>query len=289
MKEIAHLFTREKDTHKGNYGSVLIIGGSTGLTGAVCLCACACLRVGAGVVRVGVPKSLNNIFEIKLTEVMSIPLPESEKGVLGERAYFEIKRILNRIDVLAIGPGISTHHAVRRLVIKILRYIDKPVVLDADGINVLAQNIEVLNKRRAKDLILTPHLGEFSRLINISCEEIKKRRKLLVKEFSRKYNLIFVLKGNRTIISDGVELFENKTGNPGMATAGSGDVLTGIISGLLAQGIKPIDAARWGVYLHGLAGDWGARNKTEPGLIAGDIVEYLPVVLKYLRGKIKPR
>jgi NAD(P)H-hydrate epimerase len=275
------LHKRKVDTHKGDYGYVFILGGSPGLTGAVCLCAQAALRIGAGLVRVGVPKSLNNIFEVKLTEVMSMPL-EEEKGCLSFRALRQIKTILNKIDVFALGCGAARHSSTGKLILKIVKDIENSLVVDADGINALTGKLEVLNKKKTKNLILTPHLGEFSRLTGLGVEKIKKMRKELVRDFAFKYNLILVLKGHRTLVSDGKRLFENKTGNPGMATAGMGDVLTGIIAGLLAQGIKAFEAARLGVYLHGLAGDLAAKNKSQMGLIASDIMEYLPKAIKRL-------
>jgi NAD(P)H-hydrate epimerase len=280
MRLPVQLYRRKPDTHKGDYGYVLILGGSRGLTGAVCLATQACLRIGAGLVKVGVPFSLNNIFETKLTEAITLPLKEI-KGNLSVSAFEQIKSILSKIDVVALGCGVGLYPSTKKLMLKIIKEIDKPLIVDADAINALAENLEVLKKRKSKNLILTPHLKEFSRLIKIDIEEIKKKRKFLVKEFAFKYNLILVLKGYRTLVSDGKEFFENKSGNPGMATAGSGDVLTGMIAGLVAQGISCFAAAKWGVYLHGLSGDLAAKEKTQMCLIASDIIEYLPKAIKF--------
>ncbi|MEM7817089.1 MAG: NAD(P)H-hydrate dehydratase, partial [Candidatus Aenigmatarchaeota archaeon] len=233
MKLPTFLWKRKPDTHKGDYGYVLVLGGSVGLTGAVCLCAQASLRIGAGLVRVGVPKSLNSIFEIKLTEVMSLPL-EEEDGYLSISAFSKIKDFIQKIDVIALGCGAGRHQSTQKLFLKLLSEIDKTFVVDADGINALVDNLEVLKNRRAKNLVLTPHLGEFSRLIKLDIKKIKENRKELVKDFSSRYNLVLLLKGYHSIVSDGKKLYENKTGNPGMAKAGSGDVLTGIIAGLIA-------------------------------------------------------
>ena len=282
MRLPVQLLKRKPDTHKGDYGSLLVIGASPGLTGAVALCAQAAMRIGTGLVRVGVPDKLNSIFEIKLTEAMSIPLKSSGRGYLSQEALSQIKGILNKIDVIALGCGASQNPATKKLLLKIIKDIDKPLVIDADGINALASNTEVLRKRKAKNVILTPHLAEFSRLIGVNKEQIKKKRKELVKKFSLKYNLTLVLKGHKTIISNGRDVFENKTGNPGMATAGSGDVLTGMIAGLLAQGLSIFDAAKYGVYLHGLSADYAAKDKTQNCLIASDIIEYLPKTFKAL-------
>ncbi|MEI8350613.1 MAG: NAD(P)H-hydrate dehydratase [Candidatus Omnitrophota bacterium] len=282
MKLPVQLLKRKPDTHKGDYGYVLAIGGSPGLTGAVCLCAEAALRIGAGLVRVGVPKSLHNIFEVKLTEVMSVPLEESREGHFSVNALARIEDIAKKIDVIALGCGASQNISTQKLILKIIETIDKPLVIDADGINALSKNIGILKRCKSKNIIVTPHMGEFSRLVRIGVEEIKAKRKELVKDFAFQYNLILVLKGHRTLISDGKEIFENITGNPGMATAGSGDVLTGMIAGLIGQGLGCLEAARLGVYLHGLAGDLAAKDKTQNCLIASDIIEYLPKVIKKL-------
>lgn len=273
------LLKRKPDTHKGDYGYVFVLGGSPGLTGAVCLCAQAALRAGAGLVRIGIPKSLNDIFEIKLTEAMSLALEETS-GCLCENAFEKIANFIDKIDVMVIGcgAGISTH--TKRLFLKIIREIDKPLVIDADGLNALAADLNVLKERKSKNVVLTPHMAEFSRLSQLTIDEIGKKRKKLVKDFAFKYNLTLVLKGNRSLISNGNLLFENKTGNPGMATAGSGDVLSGVIAGLISQGLNCVEAARIGVYLHGLAGDFAAKDKTEICLIASDIIEYLPKAIK---------
>ncbi|MBN2120185.1 MAG: NAD(P)H-hydrate dehydratase [Candidatus Omnitrophica bacterium] len=285
---------RRFDTHKGDYGHVLIIGGSKGLSGAVCLAGQACLRSGAGLVTAAVPADLDHIFEIKLTEVMSLGL-DSKSGRLSSNSFLKIKKFIKkrRVGVLAVGPGLSTAPSAQKLAHRILEQLDLPVILDADGINAVSQNLEILKKTKSK-IILTPHLGEFSRLIKKSTAFIKVNRKRLAKDFALRYNLVLVLKGTKTIITDGKRFFENTTGNPGMATAGSGDVLTGIISGLLAQSLqmKPsagklqktlFEIAKLGVYLHGLAGDMAAKEKTQLCLIASDIIDKLPLAVKRLR------
>jgi len=271
---------RRPETHKGDYGHVLVAGASPGMTGAVCLAAQAALRAGSGLVTAAVPSSLNQILEIKLTEVMSLPLPETRSGTLSVKAFPDLAAFCRKSDVLALGCGASTDLSTVRLFHKLVRELNIFLVLDADGINALAQDIGILEKRRSSSLVLTPHPGEFSRLIKKDKEFIKNNRKELAKEFALRYNLILVLKGHRTIITDGDMIFENTTGNPGMATAGSGDVLTGIISGLAAQGMGAFDAACLGVYIHGLAGDLAARDLTEMCLNASDIITYLPRAIK---------
>lgn len=279
MRLPARLLKRKPDTHKGDYGHVLVVGACRGLTGAVCLAAQGALRIGAGLVTVGVPRSLNDIFEIELTEVMSLALPEKH-GALSLEAFKKIKDVLKKIDVIVIGPGASLKPSAQKLIVKIVKEIDKPMVVDADAITALASDISILSSRRTDELILTPHPGEFSRLIKASTAVIKKKRKELARKFALRYNLTLVLKGHHTLVADGKRFYENTTGNPGMATAGAGDVLAGIIAGLCAQGLSCFEAAKTGVYLHGLAGDLAAKDKTKSCLIASDIIEYLPQAVK---------
>jgi len=270
---------RKPNTHKGDYGHVLVIGGSSGLSGAVCLSAKAALRSGTGLVTVGVPKSLNNIFEIKLTEAMSLPLAD-KAGALSLEAFKGISKFSKKSDFIVIGPGAGLSTSTQKLIVRIVKEIDKPILVDADGLTALAGNLEALAKRKTKKLILTPHLGEFSRLVKLDRLKINKNRKELVKKFSLRYNLTLVLKGSRTLVSDGKRIFENKSGNPGMATAGMGDVLSGVIAGLAAQGLDPFTAAKFGVYLHGIAGDFAAQDKTQNCLIASDVIDNLPKAFK---------
>jgi len=284
MRLPVQLLKRKSDTHKGDYGHILIIGGSLGLSGAVCLCARAALRSGAGLVTVGIPKSLNSIFEIKLTEAMSLPLVD-QGGALSQKAFSNIKRFLNKTDLIVLGPGAGLGVTTKKLIVRIVKEVDKPMVVDADALTALSSNLGALLNRKTKTIILTPHLGEFSRLVKLDVSKIKKNRKELVKKFSLRYNLTLVLKGSRTLVSNGQKTFENNTGNPGMATAGAGDVLSGVISGLLSQGIDSFEAAKLGVYLHGLSGDMAARDKTQNCLIASDIIDYLPSAIKRLLKK----
>lgn len=279
MQSPVQLPKRNPDTHKGDYGYVLIIGASLGLTGAVCLSARAALKAGAGLVRVGVPESLNNIFEIKLTEEMSLPLID-RGGFLTQRSFFEIEKVLGKVDVLVVGPGAGLAEATQKLILKIIKDVNKPIVIDADAISALASDIDILDKRKSKNLIITPHHQEFSRLIKADLSEVKKKRKELAGNFALRYNLTLVLKGSQSLVAHGKELFENTSGNPGMATAGAGDVLSGIIAGLIAQGLEPFSAAKLGVYLHGLSGDLAAKDKTQSCLIASDLIDYLPQAIK---------
>ncbi|MCF7894443.1 MAG: NAD(P)H-hydrate dehydratase [Candidatus Omnitrophica bacterium] len=275
------LLKRKPETHKGSYGQVLVVGGSPGLTGAVCLCAQAALRIGAGLVKVAVAESLHSIFEIKLTEEMSIPLAD-KKGHLSAKAFKTIERSLDKVSVLVLGPGAGLHPATQKLVIKIIKKVDKPLVIDADGLNILSLSLKVLKKNNNQNIVLTPHLGEFSRLVKKKIRQIKENRKELAKNFALRYNLNLALKGHRTLVTNGKMVFENDTGNPAMATAGTGDVLSGMIAGLIAQGINSYEATKLGVHLHGLAGDLAAQEKTQSCVVASDLINYLPQAIKKL-------
>ncbi|MGI6064941.1 MAG: NAD(P)H-hydrate dehydratase [Bacillota bacterium] len=269
------------DTHKGDYGHVLVVGGSPGMTGAVALAATAAVRSGAGLVTVAVPQSMNNIMEIKITEAMSQPLPETVDGTLALSA-------LNLLDNLAaqktvvFGPGLSRQKETQDLVRAFVANLPSPVVLDADALFALAGCRDLL-KKKSCPVVLTPHPGEMAHLVGCSTKDVQSRRMEVAEQVAREWHVVLVLKGAKTIIAtpDG-RLFVNPTGNPGMATGGSGDVLAGIIGAFMAQGLKPENAAAVAVYLHGLAGDEAARVKGMMSLAAGDLIEYLPIALKEL-------
>ncbi len=278
---------RHSDTHKGTYGHLLLLAGSPGKTGAATLAALGALRVGTGLVTVGVPKSLNPIIEEKLTEAMTEPIPETESGTLGKGSIETTLKIMSsKKTALAIGPGISTTKDTAGFLYEVLRSSSIPIVIDADGITLIAQNLKILKEIKVP-VVLTPHPGEMSRLIGKTGEEVQKNRIGIARNFSSMYNVYTVLKGARTVISspDG-RIFINTTGNPGMASGGMGDVLTGVIGGFLAQGYNPTDACTLGVFAHGLAGDFVAHKKGEAGIIAGDVANSLPETLKeILHGK----
>lgn len=271
---------RAPETHKGDVGHVLVLAGSEGLTGAAALCSLGALRAGAGLVTLGIPKSLNDIMEVKLTEVMTTPLPETKARSLSLQALPEILDLIERVDVVALGPGLSQQPETKRLVQQLLPRVTKPLVVDADGLNAVAEEPKVLS-RLTLPIVVTPHPGEMGRLIRLSAQDVQRDRERIAKEFATKYKVIVVLKGHRTVVAnvDG-ELHINDTGNPGMATGGCGDVLTGAIAGLLGQGLSLFDAARLGVYLHGLAGDMAAEEIGEVGLIASDLLDRIPEALE---------
>jgi NAD(P)H-hydrate epimerase len=271
---------RNRDSHKGNFGKADIIAGSIGMEGAAILTSKAALRSGLGLLRLYIAESLNAIIKTSVPEAITVPQQEMRKGIIGIHNIATILEGTKGTDVVAVGPGCKKTPELSEIIQSLLKELEIPIVIDADGLNVLAKNIEWLSQKKSK-IVITPHLGEMSRLTGISIDEIKKNKVKVAEEFAKKWDVITVLKGASTIVAspDG-KVFINTTGNPGMATAGSGDVLTGIVTGLIAQGIEPLMSAIIGVYIHGLAGDKAAEEKGEYGLIAGDIIEKLPEAIK---------
>lgn len=267
---------RKSDTHKGTYGRVGIIGGSRGMTGAPYLSSQAALRVGAGLVYTIVPKSLETIMCIKLTEVIVKSIEDKGKGHFVKESIIEVLGTTKDMDVIAIGPGLGIDIERIYFLEEIIKSSKIPMVIDADGINCISHNPNILLNSK-KDIIITPHPGEMARLLKKSIKEIQGNREYYAKYAAKKYNIYVVLKGHNTIVaSPNGEIYVNNTGNPGMATAGSGDLLTGIILGLWGQGLSSFDAAKLGVYFHGIAGDLACEDKGEYGVIATDILENIP-------------
>ncbi len=281
MRLPAQLLRRKADSHKGDYGKILILAGSNRFSGAALLCAEAALRSGAGLVTVGVPASVSlALIKNKAKEVMVLPLPQTRSQTLSLAAFSKIKIFLKSVDVLIIGPGLDNHRSTSALVRKIVKRISLPMIIDADALNALNQHLTILKEHTGK-VILTPHAQEMSRLSGSSIDFIKKNRKLVAKKFAKDYNSIVILKGHRSIVTDGARKFYiNATGNPGMATAGSGDVLSGIAGAFLGQGLDVFSSAKYATYIHGLAGDIAALDKTQTGLIASDIISRIPDALK---------
>ncbi|MDF2548719.1 MAG: NAD(P)H-hydrate dehydratase [Anaerosolibacter sp.] len=276
---------RKNDTHKGNYGKAYIVAGSTGMTGAAMLTCEAVLRSGAGLLKVAIPQSLNSIMETRLIEAITVPLPELKKGVVGISDIEKIIKTMKESNVIAIGPGSGQTRELEEVLRNICEEATIPMVLDADALNSLAHRLDILNLLKTT-AVLTPHIGEMARLTNLPIEEIQRNKIQIAIEFAKKWKVILILKGARTVVaSPEGKIFINTTGNPGMATAGSGDVLTGIITGFLAQGLQPLDAALAAVYIHGTAGDRAANRIGEYGLMAGDIVLELPLAIKEIVGK----
>ena len=283
--EVAAILPRRvPDAHKGTCGHVLVIAGSVGLTGAAALASEAAMRTGSGLVTLGIPKSLNDILEGKLTEVMTRPLAEVRKSrCLSLRAVGDIRRLMERADCVAIGPGLGTHRETVELVGRVVGAATIPLVIDADGLNALSKSPTPL-KTTASDVVITPHPGELSRLTGQTIADIRRDPIRAAREAAAEFGATVVLKGAPAVIATKAgRVFVNATGNAGMATGGSGDVLTGIIVGLIGQGLAPEAAAWSGVFLHGLAGDLARDQKGEPGMIAGDILANVPEALRKIR------
>lgn len=253
---------RRSGTHKGDYGHVLVVGGSVGFTGAPVLCAEAALRSGAGLVSLVVPKRVYPIVARKApAEIMVHPLPAPAP-------------LYRKADVIALGPGLSRKPAARALVRRLLACTTQPMVIDADGIMAL-KGIRTL--RRPAGVVLTPHPGEMALLLGTTVKSVQANRKSIAVKTAQQLGAVVVLKGHRTVIaSPKGKAAVNTTGNPGMATGGTGDVLTGVIAALIGQGLDPFAAAKAGVYLHGLAGDLAARRVGQVSLTAGDVLKELP-------------
>jgi NAD(P)H-hydrate epimerase len=285
MRLPARLLRRSLDSHKGDFGHILIIAGSPGYSGAAVLCAEAAMRTGAGLVTLGIPAGLNNaIIKIKPKEVMTLPLPETRGGALSSSGYKKIEAFLGKIDILVIGPGLGLDNSTAKLARKIIKNTDKITVIDADGLGALVGNLDVLKpgtRGWVVSRILTPHPGEMARLLGVGIDTVQSNREEAAKKFAGAYKITVVLKGHTTVVADyHGNVYINKTGNPGMATAGSGDVLTGMIAALRAQGLDDFEAAKYAVYVHGLAGDIAAKEKTQISLIASDIIGKIPNAIK---------
>jgi NAD(P)H-hydrate epimerase len=275
------LFTpRRLDSHKGDYGHLLVIAGSVGKTGAAAMACEAALRMGAGLVTLAIPKSLNAIMEMKLTEVMTEPLPETPKQTLSLRAFNSILRLCENKKAVIIGPGVGTFKETQSLVLRLIRAINLPIILDADGLTALATQPKILPIAN-RSLILTPHPGEMARLIRSTPKEVQDDRIGITRSFSQSHHVHVLLKGYRTLVATPKgEVFINPTGNPGMASGGTGDVLTGMIGGLVCQGYDILQSLQIAVYLHGLAGDKVARDLGEKSLIATDMIAKIPALVQ---------
>ena len=284
MRLPAPLLRRKSDVHKNTFGHVLIVAGSPGMAGAAALCALSTMRSGAGLATVAVPRSLNSVMHKKMVSViMTLPLTETKERTISPAAYEQIQKRISSFDAIAIGPGLSRNNATAQFILKIIALAGKPLVIDADALNAVARNLNTL-KKSLTTKILTPHPGEMSRLTGLKKEFIEKNRMSVARKFSRKYRCIVILKGPFTIVAaPGGQTYRNTTGNSGMATAGSGDVLTGMVAAFLAQGLSGFDAAKYAVYLHGKAGDLAAHKKTKLSMIATDIIDRIPDAVRRSR------
>ncbi|MDQ7778460.1 MAG: NAD(P)H-hydrate dehydratase [Planctomycetota bacterium] len=279
IRTVPPLPKRKLDAHKGDLGRVLVIAGSVGMAGAACLCTDAVLRSGAGIAVLGTPRSIYAVLATKITCGMVRPLPDTKDGTLSTAAQSAIFELADKADVLAVGPGLSRHPDTSKLILSTIFRVAKPVVCDADALNIISQDIPVL-KNITQPIVLTPHPGEMARLAKKTIAEVQSDREGIAFDFAKRHKITLVLKGAGTVVTDGNALYKNNTGNPGMATAGSGDILTGVIAGLIAQQMSPLDASVLGVYAHGLAGDIAAEKVGQVSLIATDILDSLPAAFK---------
>ncbi len=277
---------RPFDAHKHSVGKILVIAGSRGLTGAAAMASSAAMRAGAGAVVLATPASVYPILARKLTEVMVTPVQETWAGSIAAGALNEVKEHLRWADLLILGPGLSRDPETQDVVRSLVAEAGIPILLDADGLNAVAGQNSLLKKRKTKELILTPHTGEFARLTGRSAAEIESDRIALARTFAHDFSLTLVLKGAPTVSAGRDRMvYVNSSGNSGMATAGAGDILTGIIGGLWAQKMDPIEAAYAGVYVHGRCGDLANEKLGEKSLMAMDLYDVIPSVLRALAGK----
>jgi len=275
-KDIAPLFVPRKfESHKGSFGHLLVIAGSPGKTGAAALCANAAMRSGTGLVTLGVAKGLNPSLESQVIEPMTVPLAQTPEGYLSDQSLAAIQALLKGKQALALGPGIGTQGPTQTLVKRLVADTRVPIILDADGINCIAGHLELI-KARKDPTVLTPHPGEMARLTQKTTQEIQADRREIGTQFAREYQVVLVLKGAQTLVCcPGGRTLICPTGNPGMASGGMGDVLTGLIAGFIAQGFPVEKAAMTGVFIHGLCGDFLA-GKTPFGFLASDMIPAIP-------------
>lgn len=272
-KTLRHLLQRPLQSHKYDYGHVLVIGGSPGMVGAPLMAGMAALRTGSGLVTIASQPAVTDKLEQRVKEIMTLSVPPGDFKVIDK---FIRER---KVSVVAIGPGLANTPDATSVLSALLAHVSLPIIIDGGGLATL--DMPSLQEAVSDDIILTPHAGEFRRLVNDTLPHDHQKLKSQAQAFAKKHGVTLALKGHPTYVAgkDG-SVYENPTGNPGMATAGTGDVLTGMIAGLVAQNIQPLEAAKTAVYLHGLAGDIAAKDKTEPGLIAGDVIDAIPAALR---------
>jgi NAD(P)H-hydrate epimerase len=279
ITRLPELPPRPAASNKGKFGRILVIAGSRGMSGAAVLSGSAALRGGAGLVRIATPREVWPLVAVGNPCCMTLPLDQDEGGSFTPAALEAVLDTAKASDVVALGPGLGRGRHVRHLVQTIVSQVSLPLVLDADGLNACADEPGIL-QQRGGPIIMTPHPGEFGRLLGKTPAEVQAARAEFASDFAKSHKLVVLLKGHETVVTDGDRLYVNTTGNPGMATAGSGDVLTGLIAALLGQGLDPFGAAQLGAHLHGLAGDLVRVANGEVGLIATDLIEYLPKALR---------
>ncbi|TDI12196.1 MAG: NAD(P)H-hydrate dehydratase [Acidobacteria bacterium] len=275
--------TRARDSHKGDFGHVLVVAGSRSKPGAAALAALGCLRAGAGLVTVATGRNAQPMVHAHCAEAMVEPLPETEGGTLSRTVLTPILKMLDGVDAVVLGPGLGTATDVTQVIRKLVQKVELPMVLDADGLNAFASKPDMLTGDDTRPRILTPHPGEFARLLGVETKQVLRERLELTRRFAHDHHCFVVLKGYRTlVVTPSGRSYVNTTGNPGMATAGSGDVLSGIIGALVAQSSDVLPGILAAVYLHGLAGDRAAAHRGVQGLMASDILEHLPETMHHL-------
>ncbi len=280
--EVPRLPRRAFDSHKGTFGTVQVVAGSRGMAGAAVLVGRAALRAGAGLVRVACPATVQDVVSAGNPCYTTAGIRQHADGSFGDGAAEELVELARAADVVAVGPGLGQVEGVAAFVRSVVGGLPEiPVVLDADGLNAVAPFREGF-PGRAEPLILTPHPGEFARLLGVPVQEVIEKREFLAVGFAAKAGVVLLLKGANTLVTDGKRLYRNTTGNPGMATGGSGDVLTGVIAALVGQGLGAFDAAALGAWVHGQAGDIAATHLGQTALIATDIIEHLPAAFREL-------
>jgi hydroxyethylthiazole kinase-like uncharacterized protein yjeF len=279
-KVLSQLLHRNLESHKYSFGHVLVVGGSPGMVGAPLLSAKAALRTGAGLVTIASENAVIDKLEDRVEEIMTLSVPKASGEANDTLQEFIRAR---KVSVLVLGPGLKPSVQLGNLIEKLIEQLSIPIIIDGGALGVLRDHPDVLQRSNSPAVILTPHLGEFKRLVDIELPEERSELKPIARQFADAVKVHLVLKGYTTYVTHPKgTLFENTTGNPGLATAGTGDVLTGIIAGLIGQGIAINQAIETGVYLHGLAGDIAAEEKTQPGMIASDVITSIPTAYKYL-------
>jgi NAD(P)H-hydrate epimerase len=275
--------SRRRDSNKGDFGRILIVAGSRGMSGAAVLCGTSALRGGAGLVRIALPAEILPIVAGSNPCYTTAALTQDAEGRLGGAALAELLELAKAQTVIAIGPGLQRSDEISKVLIELVAQIRQPMVVDADGLNAFVGNAPRLNGA-AGPRVITPHPGEFARLLGIETAAVQAQRRELASTFAREHDIVVVLKGQGTIVTDGRRLYQNATGNPGMSTGGTGDVLTGIIAALIGQHLPCFEAAQLGVHAHGLAGDLARDQLGEVSLIATDLIDFLPAALRQLQG-----
>lgn len=275
ITQLPSLPPREPDSHKGTFGKGLVLGGSEGMTGAAVLCADAALRSGAGLATIGCPIGVLPIIAGMTACPTTRGFPQTDAKSFAGHALLDVLPLLGDYTAAALGPGIGRHPSTAWFVLNLIPRLTIPTVIDADGLNNLSTDVAVLARKKAP-IVLTPHPAEMGRLAGMATADVQRDRQGVAETFARAHRVVVVLKGHRTVVTDGEQTYINATGNPGMATGGAGDVLTGVILALLCQGLDAFRAAQLGAHVHGLAGDIAAGEKGQISMIATDLLDALP-------------